>query len=109
MAMKTTEIQQFVKETVVRDMGIAEKGTEIGRYKYAVPVETPEDGVVYATVSITCTKWQSTEKTTAFDLDEAVANYNAEEAERAEKARERAEKSAQKKAEKEAKKAKSAE
>ena len=89
MAMKTTEVQQFVKETVAKQIGINDIGTEIGRYKYAVPVATPEDGTVYATITITCTKWKGTEKTEPFVLEDAVASYRADEAEKAERAEER--------------------
>lgn len=96
--MKTTEVQKFVKETIVNQLGIADAGTAIGGYKFAIPVETPEDGTVYATVAITCTKWKGTEKTEAFDLDAAVAAYEDKVAEAAAKAAERA-------AEREAKKA----
>lgn len=97
--MKTVEVQNFVKNSVIDTLNLKEIGTEIGRGVYAVPVETPENGVVYAKVSITCTKFTATEKTVAFDLDEAVAKYEADEAEKEAKAEAR-------KAEAEAKKLK---
>lgn len=103
--MKTSETQAFVKNTVINDLGLAERGTEIGRGVYAIPVETPEDGVVYAKVAVTCTKFVATEKTVAFDLNAAVEKYEADEAEKAEKAAERAEKKAAKEAAKAAKEA----
>lgn len=96
--MKTVEVQNFVKNNIIDTLNLREIGTEIGRGVYAVPVETPENGVVYAKVSITCTKFTATEKTVAFDLDEAVAKYEADEAEKEAKAEAR-------KAEAEAKKA----
>ena len=85
--MKTVEIQNFVKNAVISDLGIvALGGVEIGRGKYAIPVETPENGTVYATLSITCARFNATEKVKAFDLDEAVAKYEADEADRVAKA-----------------------
>ena len=96
--MKTVEVQNFVKNATIDALGLAERGTEIGRGVYAIPVETPENGTVYAKVSVTCTKFNATEKTVAFDLDTAVENYQAEEAEKLAKAEAR-------KAEAEAKKA----
>ena len=97
--MKTVEVQNFVKNSVIDTLKLAELGTEIGRGMYAIPVETPENGTVYAKVSVTCTKFTATEKTVAFDLDEAVAKFEADEAEKVAKAEAR-------KAEAEAKKSK---
>lgn len=96
--MKTVEVQNFVRNTVIDTLALAERGTEIGRGVYAIPVETPENGTVYAKITVTCTRFDSTEKTSAFDLGEAVAKYEADEAEKAQRAAER-------KAEAEAKKA----
>jgi hypothetical protein len=96
--MKTVEVQNFVKNSIVDALGLTDRGTEIGRGVYAIPVETPENGTVYAKVSVTCTKFNATEKTVAFDLDEAVAKFEADEAEKVAKAEAR-------KAEAEAKKA----
>lgn len=87
--MKTVEIQNFVKNSVIDSLGLAERGTEIGRGVYAIPVETPENGTVYAKVTVTCTKFTATEKTVAFDLDGAVAKFQADEDEKAAKAAER--------------------
>lgn len=101
--MKTIEVQNFVKNTVIAQLGIDTCGTEIGRGVYAIPVETPENGTVYAKVSVTCTKFAATEKTAAFDLEGAVAKFEADEAEKAEKAAARkaaAEKKAMEKASK---------
>lgn len=96
--MKNIEVQNFVKNAVITNLGLADCGTQIGRGKYAVPVETPENGTVYATVTVTCTRFANTEKTSAFDLDLAVEKFQAEEDEKAEKARARAEAAAMKKA-----------
>lgn len=104
--MKAIEVQNFVKNTVIDTLGLAERGTEIGRGVYAIPVETPEDGTVYAKVTVTCTRFNAGEKTVAFDLDEAVAKYEADEADKAQRA---ADRKAAAEAKKAAKAAKSAE
>ena len=88
--MKTVEVQNFVKNSIIDTLNLAEIGTEIGRGVYAIPVETPENGTVYAKVSVTCTRFTSTEKTVAFDLDTEVAKYEADEAKKAAKAAEKA-------------------
>lgn len=98
--MKVVEVQNYVKNSVIDTLGIADMGTEIGRGVYAIPVETPENGTVYAKVSVTCTKFTTTEKVAAFDLDTAVEKFNADEAEKAEKAAERARKAQEKAAKK---------
>lgn len=84
--MKTVEVQNFVKNATISQLGLADLGTEIGRGVYAIPVETPENGTVYAKVSVTCTRFANTEKTTAFDLDAEVEKYAADEAEKLAKA-----------------------
>ena len=81
--MKKIEVQNFVKNATIGTLNLAELGTEIGRGVYAIPVETPENGTVYAKVTVTCTNFASTEKTTAFDLDTAVEKYAADEADKA--------------------------
>ena len=98
--MKTVEVQNFVKNSVIDTLKLAELGTEIGRGMYAIPVETPENGTVYAKVAVTCTKFTATEKTVAFDLDEAVAKFEADEAEKVAKAEARKAEAETKKAEK---------
>lgn len=103
--MKTVEVQNFVKNATIDALGLADRGTEIGRGVYAIPVETPENGTVYAKVTVTCTKFTSTEKTEAFDLDAAVENYAADEAEKLAKAEARKAEAEAKKAAKEAAKA----
>ena len=80
--MKTNEVQNFVKNSTIDTLKLADLGTEIGRGVYAIPVETPENGTVYAKVSVTCTRFASTEKTVAFDLDAEVQKYADAEAER---------------------------
>ena len=84
--MKTVEVQNFVKNATIDALNLANLGTEIGRGVYAIPVETPENGTVYAKVSVTCTRFANTEKTVAFDLDAEVAKYEADEAEKVAKA-----------------------
>ena len=103
--MKTNEVQAFVKNSTINALDLANIGTEIGRGKYAIPVETPENGIVYATVTVTCTRFASTEKTEAFDLEAAVEKYQSDEADKAAKAEARAAELAAKRAAKEAAKA----
>ena len=103
--MKTVEVQNFVKNSIIDTLNLAEIGTEIGRGVYAIPVETPENGTVYAKVSVTCTRFASTEKTVAFDLDTEVAKYEADEADKLAKAEARKAEAEAKKAAKAAEKA----
>ena len=103
--MKTVEVQNFVKNSVIDTLNLAELGTEIGRGVYAIPVETPENGTVYAKVTVTCTRFASTEKTVAFDLDSEIQKYADAEAEREAKAEARKADAEAKKAAKAAKKA----
>ena len=84
--MKTVEVQNFVKNATIDTLKLTELGTEIGRGVYAIPVETPENGTVYAKVSVTCTRFANTEKTVAFDLDAEVEKYAADEADKLAKA-----------------------
>lgn len=103
--MKTNEVQNFVKNRTIDTLKLADWGTEIGRGVYAIPVETPENGTVYAKVSVTCTRFASTEKTVAFDLDAEVQKYADAEAEREAKAEAKKAEAEAKKAAKAAKKA----
>ena len=103
--MKTVEVQNFVKNSIIDTLNLSEIGTEIGRGVYAIPVETPENGTVYAKVSVTCTRFASTEKTVAFDLDTEVEKYAADEAEKVAKAEARKAELEAKRAAKEAAKA----
>ena len=103
--MKTVEVQNFVKNATINTLRLAELGTEIGRGVYAIPVETPENGTVYAKVSVTCTRFASTEKTTAFDLDTEVEKYAADEAQKLANAEARKAEAEAKKAAKAAEKA----
>ena len=102
--MKKAELDTFVRNSVIEALGIDERGTKIGTSTFAIPVETPE-GDTYAKVTVTAVQRKDTKTNPAFDLDVAVAKYEAELAEKAEKAAERE----AKKAEKAAKSAKSAE
>ena len=106
--MKTVEVQNFVKNATIASLNLDTLGTEIGRGVYAVPVETPENGTVYAKVSVTCTRFANTEKTAAFDLDAEVEKYAADEAEKAAKAEARKAEAEAKKAAKQAEKAEKA-
>ena len=103
--MKKIEVQNFVKNATIGTLNLAELGTEIGRGVYAIPVETPENGTVYAKDTVTCTNFASTEKTVAFDLDTAVENYAADEAQKLANAEARKAEAEAKKAAKAAEKA----
>lgn len=83
--MKKAELDTLVRETVIDALGIAERGTKIGTSTFAIPVETPE-GDTYAKVTVTAVQRKDTKTNPAFDLDVAVAKYEAELAEKAEKA-----------------------
>lgn len=100
--MKKSEVQAFVRNTAIEELGLQNCGTLIGKNKYAVPVQTPENGTVYATVTISCTNFASTEKTEAFDLEKAISDYEEDTRRHAE---EMAAKAAARAAEREAKKA----
>lgn len=103
--MKKIEVQNFVKNATIDKLNLAELATEIGRGVYAMPIETPENGIVYSKVTVTSTNFTSTEKTVAFDLETAVENYAADEAEKLAKAEARKAELEAKRAAKEAAKA----
>lgn len=83
--MKKAEFDAFVRNTVIEALGIDERGTKIGTSTFAIPVETPE-GDTYAKVTVTAVQRKDTKAVPAFDLNTAVAKYEAELAEKAEKA-----------------------
>ena len=100
--MKITEVRTNAKENVSEALGLAQYA-EIGAFTYAVPV-TIDGQELFVEVKLTAKDHVGNKRTPAFNVDDAVAKYQAELAERAEKA---AAKAAEK-AEKEAKKAKRA-
>ena len=78
----------IVRGGAIASLNLEELGTQIGTSTYAIPVETPE-GVFYAKVAVTAAQRAATKAYPAFDLDEAVAKFEAEQAEKAEKKAER--------------------
>ena len=93
--MKKAELDALVRNTVIESLGIDSQGTKIGTSTFAIPVETPE-GDTYAKVTVTAVQRKDTKTNPAFDLDVAVAKYEAELAEKAAKAAEREAKKAEK-------------
>ena len=104
MANKITksEMDTIVRGGAISILGIDEKGTQIGTSTYAIPVETPE-GVFYAKVAVTAAQRADTKAYPAFNLEDAVAKFEAECAEKAEKKAEREAEKAAKAAAREAK------
>lgn len=97
--MKKAELDALVRNTVIEGLGIDTQGTKIGTSTFAIPVETPE-GDTYAKVTVTAVQRKDTKTNPAFDLEVAVAKYEAELAEKAAKAAEREAKKAEKAAKK---------
>ena len=79
-----SEMDAIVRGGAIASLNLEELGTQIGTSTYAIPVETPE-GVFYAKVAVTAAQRADTKAYPAFDLDEAVAKFEAEVAEKAEK------------------------
>lgn len=83
-----SEMDALVRNAAIEVLGIENVGTQIGTSTYAVPVKTPE-GVFYAKVAVTAAQRADTKAYPAFNLEDAVAKFEAEVAEKAEKAAER--------------------
>lgn len=93
--MTTTERNEYVKSTVAEMLEIGSIGTQIDRYTWAIPVEV--DGTtIYAKVNITAALSKATKANPAFNLENAVAAFEADEAERKAKAEEKAKKEEEK-------------
>lgn len=97
-----SEMDAIVRGGAISALGIEEVGTQIGTSTYAIPVETPE-GVFYAKVAVTAAQRADTKAYPAFNLEDAVAKFEAECAEKAEKKAEREAEKAAKAAAREAK------
>lgn len=97
--MKATEINAFVKNNAAETIGIANIGTQIDDFTWAIPVvvET-ETGTEtrYAKVAITAALAKATKVNPAFDLDAAVQAFEDKVREREIKADEAAAKKAAK-------------
>ena len=100
--MTKMEIRTAVKNIIAEQfIEIFANAIQIDDYTYAIPVngvQSDNGRQLYAKVDISCPNWYATAKTEPFDIDNKVATYNAELAERAEKAAEKARKAAEKEA-----------
>lgn len=97
--MTKTEIRANAKEIIVEHvLNAIPNLTKIDDYTYAICVGTAEDNgnPVYAKIDISAPNWYSTKTSPAFDLDDAVAKYEAKCEERAQKEAEREAKRAEK-------------
>ena len=83
-----SEMDAIVRGGAITSLNLEELGTQIGTSTYAIPVETPE-GVFYAKVAVTAAQRADTKAYPAFNLEDAVAKFEAECAEKVEKAAER--------------------
>lgn len=93
--MNTVEIRKAALSAAIEKTNMSEIATQIGDASFIVPVEI--EGVTrYVEFKATVKNNKDTKTVKAFDLDEAVASYNAELEARAEEARIRAEEKASK-------------
>ena len=93
--MNTVEIRKAALSAAIEKTNMSEIATQIGDASFVVPVEV--EGVTrYVEFKATVKNNKDTKTVKAFDLDEAVASYNAELESRAEEARIRAEEKASK-------------
>ena len=93
--MTSTQINEFVKQTVAERIDIADIGTQIDKFTWAVPVEV-EGETRYAKVTVTAALAKATKTNPAFDLETAVQAFADAEAERKAKEAEKAAKAAAK-------------
>ena len=88
--MNTVEIRKAALSTAIEKTNMSEIATQIGDASFIVPVEV--EGVTrYVEFKATVKNNKDTKTVKAFDLDEAVASYNAELEARAEAERQAAE------------------
>ena len=88
--MNTVEIRKAALSTAIEKTNMSEIATQIGDASFVVPVEV--EGVTrYVEFKATVKNNKDTKTVKAFDLDEAVASYNAELEARAEAERQAAE------------------
>lgn len=102
MANSKMEIRTNAKDIIASQfVNEHPEAVQIGDYTYAIPMGIAPDATNHplcVKVEISCPNWYKTAKTEAFNLDEKVAAYNAELAERAAKAEEKAKVAAEKEA-----------
>ena len=88
--MNTVEIRKAALSAAIEKTNMSEIATQIGDTSFIVPVEV--EGVTrYVEFKATVKNNKDTKTVKAFDLDEAVASYNAELEARAEAERQAAE------------------
>lgn len=88
--MNTVEIRKAALSAAIEKTNMSEIATQIGDASFIVPVEV--EGVTrYVEFKATVKNNKDTKTVKAFDLDEAVASYNAELEARAEAERQAAE------------------
>lgn len=88
--MNTVEIRKAALSAAIEKTNMSEIATQIGDASFIVPVEV--EGVTrYVEFKATVKNNKDTKTVKAFDLDEAVASYNAELEARAEAERQSAE------------------
>lgn len=82
--MNSVEMNEFVKATAAKKIGIADVGTQIDRFTWAIPIEV--NGTTrYAKVTIVAAQAKATKTTAAFDLETAVKDFEEAEREREQK------------------------
>lgn len=93
--MNTVEIRKAALSAAIEKTNMSEIATQIGDASFIVPVEV--EGVTrYVEFKATVKNNKDTKTVKAFDLDEAIASYNAELEARAEAERQAAEAKASK-------------
>ena len=88
--MNTVEIRKAALSTAIEKTNMPEIATQIGDASFIVPVEV-EGATRYVEFKATVKNNKDTKTVKAFNLDEAVASYNAELEARAEAERQAAE------------------
>lgn len=102
--MKKSEITSAIRATALEKLNLDALGAvQIDTGVWAIPTGEVDGLTTYAKVAVTAANPTGTEKVPAFDLDEAVADWQAECEEREAKAKAKAEEKARKAAEREAK------
>lgn len=92
MAKSKIDIRTEVKENVVAQVLAAiPTAVKIDDYTYAVPMGVAEDNgnPLYGKIEIKCVNWYDTKSTPAFNLQNKVAAYEAELADRERRAAEK--------------------
>ena len=94
--MNTTEIRKAALSAAINKTNFNEIAVQIGDAAFIVPVEVEGEGTRYVEFKATVKNNKDTKTVKAFNIDEAVNEYNATLESRAEEARIRAEEKASK-------------